>query len=107
METSRSYLRDLYDHLLHVGEMADAYKENLANMLEIHLLRIDAKTNETVKVLTIVSTVLMPLTFIASIFGMNFENMPFQIDYAYPIVVITMIVIGMLLIFSFRRKNWI
>jgi len=107
VETSHPYFRDLYDHLLHVGEMADAYKENLANMLEIHLLRLDAKTNETVKILTIVSTILMPLTFIASIFGMNFENMPFQIDYAYPIVVITMLVIGLLLIIAFRRRKWI
>jgi magnesium transporter len=107
IETSRPYLRDLHDHLLHVGEMADAYLDNLSNMLEIHLLRLDTKTNETVKVLTVVSTILLPLTLIASIFGMNFQNMPFQLEYAYPLVVLTMIVIGMFFLFSFRRRQWI
>ncbi|MFW9862765.1 MAG: magnesium/cobalt transporter CorA [Candidatus Thorarchaeota archaeon] len=107
METSRPYLRDLYDHLLQVGEMADAYLDNLSNMLEIHLLRLDTKTNETVKVLTVVSTILLPLTLIASIFGMNFQNMPFQLDYAYPLVVLIMIVIGVFCLFYFRRRQWI
>ncbi len=107
LESSHPYLRDLYDHLLHVGEMADAYIENLSNIMEIHLLRLDKKTNETVKILTVVSTVLMPLTLIASIFGMNFQNMPFQLEYAYPLVVLTMIVIGMLFLSYFRRRQWI
>jgi magnesium transporter len=107
METSRPYLRDLHDHLLHVGEMADAYLDNLSNMLEIHLLRLDTKTNETVKVLTVVSAILMPLTLIASIFGMNFQSMPFQVEYAYPLVVIAMIGIGTVLLFYFRRRQWI
>ena len=107
METSQPYLRDLNDHLLHVGEMADAYLDNLSNMLEIHLLRLDTKTNETVKVLTVVSTILMPLTLIASIFGMNFQNMPFQLEYAYPLVVLTMTVIGMVFLFYFRKRHWI
>ncbi|MFX0108740.1 MAG: magnesium/cobalt transporter CorA [Candidatus Hodarchaeota archaeon] len=107
METSRPYLRVLHDNLLHVGEMSDAYLDNLSNMLEIHLLRLDTKTNETVKVLTVVSTILMPLTFIASIFGMNFQSMPFQVEYAYPIVVLTMIGIGASFLIYFRKKQWI
>ncbi|UCE11963.1 MAG: hypothetical protein JSW61_08325 [Candidatus Thorarchaeota archaeon] len=87
--------------------MAEAYLDNLSNMLEIHLLRLDTKTNETVKIVTVVSTILMPVTFITSIFGMNFESMPFQLEYGYPLVVISMTVVGFFLIHYFRRKQWI
>ena len=107
LESTQPYLKDLYDHLLHVGEMADAYMDNLSNIMELHLLRLDKKTNETVKILTVVSTILMPLTFIASLFGMNFQNMPFQVEYGYPFVILTMVVIGFILIFYFRRRGWI
>jgi magnesium transporter len=105
--TSLPYLRDLHDHLLQIGEMSDTYKETLSSMLEVHLLGLDRKTNETVKILTVVSTILLPLTFLVSFFGMNFQNMPFDWEYGYPIVVGTMIAIGVTLAFYFRRKQWI
>ncbi len=105
--TSLPYLRDLHDHLLQLGEMCDTYRETLSSMLEIHLLGLDSRTNETVKILTVVSTILLPLTFIASLFGMNFQNMPFDWEYGYPIAVGIMIMIGLVLVFYFRRKRWV
>ncbi|UCH05350.1 MAG: magnesium/cobalt transporter CorA [Candidatus Thorarchaeota archaeon] len=100
------YLRDLYDNLLQVGEMTETYKETLSSMLEIHLLSLDRKTNETVRILTVVSTVLLPLTFLASLFGMNFQNMPFDWEYGYPVVAGLMFMIGLALVLYFRRKRW-
>ncbi|MFX1579952.1 MAG: magnesium/cobalt transporter CorA [Promethearchaeota archaeon] len=108
IETSTMpYLRDLYDHLLYIGEMADTYKETLSNMLEIYLLGLDRKTNEIVKILVVVSTILLPLTFIASFFGMNFRNMPFDWEYGYPFVIIAIVLIGAILTFYFRSRKWI
>ncbi len=108
IETSTlPYLRDLYDHLLYIGEMTDTYKETLSSMLEIYLLGLDRKTNETVKILVVVSTILLPLTFIASIFGMNFRNMPFDWDYGYPLAIVAMVLIGVILTFYFRLRKWI
>jgi magnesium transporter len=108
IETSSiPYLRDLYDHLLYIGEMTDTYKETLSNMLEIYLLGLDRKTNEIVKILVVVSTILLPLTFIASLFGMNFHNMPFDWEYGYPIVIVAMILVGTFLTIYFQRKKWI
>jgi magnesium transporter len=105
--SSLPYLRDLHDHLLQTVEMTDTYRETLSSMLEVHLLGLDRKTNETVKILTVVSTILLPLTFLVSFFGMNFQNMPFDWEYGYPIVVSMMIAIGVTLAFYFRRKQWI
>jgi len=105
--TSLPSLRDLLDHLLQIGDMTDTYQETLSSMLEIHLLGLDRKTSETVKILTVVSTILLPLTFLASLFGMNFQNMPFDWEYGYPVVVGMMIIIGVALAFYFRRKQWI
>jgi magnesium transporter len=105
--SSIPYLRDLYDHLLYVVEMTETYKETFSNMLEIYLLGIDRKTNDIVKILVVVSTIVLPLTFIASFFGMNFQNMPFNWEYSYPVVLVIMIIIGVSLTIYFRRKQWI
>jgi magnesium transporter len=102
------YFRDLYDHTIQVIERAGVLRDLLTALLELHLSRTGNRTNDVMKVLTIISTIFIPLTFIAGLYGMNFHYMPeLQIKWAYFAVlgIMMIIVIGMLL--WFRKKKWI
>lgn len=108
------FLRDLYDHIRQNIETMENYREILNGMLEIYLSSSGQKLNEVVKVLTIISTIFIPLTFLAGIYGMNFNtsisrwNMPeLNWVFGYPLVLIVMIVIAVSMIFFFKRKKWL
>jgi magnesium transporter len=108
------FLRDLYDHIRQNIETMENYREILNGMLEIYLSSSGQKLNEVVKVLTIISTIFIPLTFLAGIYGMNFNtsvskwNMPeLTWQYGYPVVLLVMIVIAVGMIFFFKRKDWL
>ncbi len=108
------FLRDLGDHLQHTIESIDVSAENIRDMLELHLSASGRKLNEIIKVLTIISTIFIPLTFIVGIYGMNFNtnvspwNMP-ELNWAfgYPAIMFVMFVIAIGLLFYFKRKKWI
>lgn len=105
---TRVYLRDVYDHTIRVIDMIETLRDMLSGMLDIYLSSINNRLNEIMKVLTIIATMFIPLTFIASIYGMNFRHMPeLEWPWGYPAVLLTMgvIVIGMLI--YFRKKKWI
>jgi magnesium transporter len=77
-------------------------------MLDIYLSSISNKMNEVMKTLTIIATIFIPLTFVAGLYGMNFEFMPeLHWRLAYPLVLVVMVVIGVLMLFYFRRKRWL
>ena len=108
------YLRDLYDHIRQNIDTMENYREILNGMLEIYLSNSGQKLNEVVKVLTIISTIFIPLTFIAGIYGMNFSpqaskwNMPeLTSQYGYPAVIIIMIAIAIGMLIFFKRKHWL
>ncbi len=101
------YLRDVYDHAIQVVETVEMFREVLASVLDIYLSSINNKMNEVMKVLTIIATIFIPLTFIAGVYGMNFEFMPeLEYRYAYPLVWIIFIVIGGGMMAWFRHKKW-
>jgi len=107
-KSTRIFLRDVYDHAVEIMEMLEAYREMAAGHMELHLSAISNRMNSVMMVLTTVTTIFMPLTFIAGIYGMNFEFMPeLHSPYGYPIVLMVMVLIAIGMLMVFRRKRWI
>lgn len=107
-EASRPYVRDVYDHILQILDRVDTYRESIAAMFEIYLSSTSNKLNEIMKKLTVISTTFMPLTLIASIYGMNFENqMGLDWPYGYVTTLSVMLAIGVAMLLYFRRLRWI
>lgn len=105
---TRPFLNDLYDHIVSVIESVEIMREILSEMLDIYLSSVSQRMNQVVKVLTVISTIFMPLTFLVGVYGMNFDYMPeLRWRWGYPAVwgVILTIVASML--FLFKRKKWI
>jgi magnesium transporter len=101
------YIRDVYDHTIHAIDTVETYRDMLSGMLDIYLSSISNRLNEVMKVLTIITTIFIPLSFIASLYGMNFEFMPeLHSPYGYPIVLGTMLVIGLIMISVFKKRKW-
>ncbi len=107
-KTTLVYLRDVYDHVIHVIDSIEIYREMLAGMIDIYLSSISNRMNEVMKVLTVIATIFMPLTFIAGLYGMNFKNMP-ELDWrwGYPAVLLLMATVVVYMLFYFRRKKWV
>lgn len=102
------YFRDIYDHLIEIVDIVEMYREIVGNLFEIYLSSLNNKINYVMKVLAIVTTIFMPLTFISSIYGMNFEHMPeLKWVYGYPIVLFVMLILALGMVHLFRRKNWL
>ena len=106
--STRMFLRDVYDHSVEIMEMLEAYREMAAGLMELHLSAISNRMNSVMMVLTTVTTIFMPLTFIAGIYGMNFDVMPeLRWAYGYPTVLVVMLGIALGMLALFRRKKWI
>jgi magnesium transporter len=107
-ESVKVFLRDLYDHTIQVIDNVETFRDMLAGMLETNLSSISNRMNEVMKVLTIISTIFIPLTFIAGIYGMNFEHMPeLKWRLGYFAVLGIMVVIGLIMAGFFKRKKWL
>jgi magnesium transporter len=102
------YLRDVYDHTIQVIDSVETFRDMLSGMLEIYLSSLSNRMNEVMKVLTIIATIFIPLTFVAGLYGMNFKYMP-ELDQAwgYPAALISMLIIALLMVVYFKRKHWI
>jgi len=102
------FFRDLYDHSIRVIETAETYRDMITSMLDVYLTMVSNKMNEVMKVLTIIATIFIPLTFIAGIYGMNFQHMPeLAWPWAYPAVWALMAALTILMLALFRRKHWL
>jgi len=102
------YLRDLYDHVFQVMDTVETLREMVAGMLDIYLSSISNRLNEVMKVLTMFSTIFIPLTFIVGIYGMNFVHMPeLTSRWGYPGVWAVMVAVAVTMLSYFRRKKWI
>jgi magnesium transporter len=105
---TKTYFRDLYDHTIHVIETTETYRDHIWGLMDMHMTNISNKMNNVMKVLTIIATIFIPLTFLAGIYGMNFENMPeLKWEYGYYIFWATLIVIFILMVFYFKKKRWL
>jgi magnesium transporter len=111
---TRVHLRDCYDHTVQVMDMIETYRELASGLLDIYMSSIANRTNEVMKVLTVVTTVFTPLTFIAGVYGMNFDpasspaNMPeLRWRYGYVTVLFVMAAIGTSMLVYFYRRGWL
>ncbi|MFL1011543.1 magnesium/cobalt transporter CorA [Flavisericum labens] len=103
-----TYYRDVYDHLIQVSENIDIYREMIWSLMDMYMTTISNKMNEVMKVLTIMASIFIPLTFIAGIYGMNFEYIPeLQYRYSYFILWGVMIILFIGMLIYFKRKKWL
>lgn len=107
LNTTDFYLRDLYDHIVQVIDNTDAYIDTTSNLLDTYHTILGSKTNDVMKVLTILSTIFMPLTFIVGVYGMNVEMPETHFKYAYIVIWIIMVAVALLTFYYFKRKKWL
>jgi len=102
------FLRDVYDHTIQVIDTIETFRDMVSGMLDIYLSSISNKMNEVMKVLTIIATIFIPLTFIAGIYGMNFKYMPeLHWPFGYALIWLIIIAIAITMLIYFKRKRWL
>jgi magnesium transporter len=107
-ESTRVYLRDVYDHTIQVIDTIETFRDMVGGMLDIYLSSVSNRLNAVMKVLTIIATIFMPLTFLAGVYGMNFKYMPeLEWRWGYPVVWVVMVVVGVCMLGYFRKKKWL
>jgi len=107
-ETTHIFLRDVYDHTIQVIDTIESFRDVLSGLSDLYLSTVSNRMNEVMKVLTIMATIFIPLTFIAGIYGMNFEFMPeLKWRWAYPGLWVMLILIFVAMMAWFKKKKWI
>lgn len=105
--TTRQYLNDVHDHLNHIIQTIDNYREMVSSMLDLQAANASNRMNGIMKTLTLVSTIFIPLTFAVGIYGMNFRNMPeLEWKYSYYVFMFLMLVLGSGMYFYMKRRRW-
>ncbi len=113
-ESTKLYFRDCYDHTVQILDLIEAYRDTTSGLLDVYLSSVSNRMNDIMKVLTIIATIFIPLSFITGVYGMNFDtdkspwNMP-ELDwyYGYPLALGLMLAIAIVMLIYFRRRNWI
>jgi magnesium transporter len=104
----RLFLRDTHDHCSQVADVVESYRELVSAVANTYLTVVSNRTNEVMKVLTIMASIFIPLTFMAGVYGMNFEYMPeLHFRYSYPLLWVAMLAVGLSMVYYFRRKGWL
>ena len=107
-ESSRIYFRDVYDHTIQVIDSVETFRDTISSMIDLYLSSLSNKMNEVMKVLTIIATIFIPITFVAGIYGMNFENMPeLGLQYGYLMAWGIIIAISIVMIAYFKKLHWL
>jgi len=107
-ESTVIYLRDVYDHTIQVIDTLETLRDMVSGMIDIYLSSLSYKMNEIMKVLTLIATIFIPLTFVAGVYGMNFRNMPeLGWEFGYPLVWGVMIAMVIAMLIYFRKRQWI
>jgi len=102
------FFRDVHDHLLRISDLAESYRDLIGGLFEIHLAVVSNRTNDVMKTLAVLSAIILPLSLIAGIYGMNFDNMPeLRSEHGYWITLAAMALITMVLLLYFWRRGWI
>jgi len=105
---SKLFFRDVYDHTIHIIDTVENLRDIVTGMLDIYLSTVSNRMNEVMKVLTIIATIFIPLTFLAGIYGMNFQYMPeLSWKFGYPMALGAMGLVGIIMLVFFRRKKWL
>ncbi|WP_435153233.1 magnesium/cobalt transporter CorA [Haladaptatus sp. DFWS20] len=111
LETEK-YFRDVYDHLVQLVDLTETYRDLASGARDIYLNSLSISTNEVMKKLTVVATIVLPLTFVVGLYGMNFRDSPYNIPefgwtYGYPAVMIGMLFVTVILVAYFRKEGWL
>lgn len=107
-ESTSIYLRDVYDHTIQVIDSVEELRDILSSMVDIYLSSVSYRMNDVMKVLTVIATIFIPLTFIAGVYGMNFENMPeLKWRWGYPVVMLGMTFVGVSMFIYFKKRRWV
>ena len=107
-EATQVYLRDVHDHTIQVIDTIESFRDTMSGMLDIYLSSLSNRMNEVMKVLTIIATIFIPLTFIAGVYGMNFRQMPeLQWPWGYPVALVIMAGVAGIMLAYFRRRKWL
>lgn len=107
-QETKVFLRDCYDHTIQIMDVIESYRDLTTGMMDLYLSSLGMRTNEIMRVLTVVTSIFIPLTFIAGVYGMNFQNMPeLRTRDGYFIVLGLMGAIGLGMLYFFRRKKWL
>jgi magnesium transporter len=107
-DSTKPYLRDVYDHTIQVIDTVENFRDMVSGMLDIYLSNISNRMNAVMKMLTMIATIFIPLTFIAGIYGMNFKYMPeLECKWAYPAVWLAMAAIAIVMVIYFKKKKWL
>ena len=102
------FYRDVHDHLLRISDLSEGYRDLVSGLFDIHFSVTANKTNDVMKIMTIISTIMLPLSVIAGIYGMNFDNMPeLRTRYGYFVTLGVMLIVAIGLLYYFWRKGWI
>lgn len=105
---TKIFMRDAQDHVIQVLDIVENYRERVSGLMDIYISTLSARMNEVMKVLAIITTIFMPLTFIAGIYGMNFEHMPeLSMKYAYPVTLGVMVFLAVVMVVLFWRMGWL
>src|SRR5690554_5548339 len=105
--STNKYIRDLYNHIIQVTESVEIYRDMIWGLMDMYLTTLSNKANEVMKVLTIMASIFIPLTFLAGIYGMNFDNMPeLHFTYGYFYLIGVMVLVVVMMLFYFKRKKW-
>jgi magnesium transporter len=105
---TRPYLQDLYDHCIQIIDTIESYRDIIGGIQDLYLSVVNNKMNEIMKVLALISTIFLPMTLVAGIYGMNFKDMPeLEAGWGYPAAMTLMLVIGLSMFFLFKRRNWL
>jgi len=107
-ESTAVYLRDLYDHTIQVIDTVESFRDMVSGMLDIYLSVLSNRMNAVMKVLTIIATIFIPLTFIAGVYGMNFKYMPeLEWKFGYEVIWVVMLIVAVIMLIYFKRKKWL
>src|SRR5689334_980102 len=107
-DPTKVFFRDVYDHVVQIVDTIETLREMVSASLDIYLSSVSYRLNAVMRVLTVITTIFMPLSFIASIYGMNFEYMPeLKSPWGYPVALAVMAVVGMAMLVLFRKKRWL
>jgi len=107
-ESTGIYLRDVYDHTIQVIDTIETFRDMVSGMLDVYLSSLSNRMNEVMKVLTIIATIFIPLTFVAGIYGMNFKYIPeLEFHWGYAASLILMGIIALVMLLYFRNKRWL
>jgi magnesium transporter len=105
---TKLFFRDVYDHVIQIVDTIETLREMVSASLDIYLSSVSYRLNAVMRILTVITTIFMPLSFIASIYGMNFEHMPeLKSPWGYPMVLAVMALVGVGMLIAFRRRKWL